>query len=63
MKYLEIYVPLHALLHTVEDEKRKYTYLQKYWAGERECIFIKPISTSVFGNPLRVVNIINGPRK
>ena len=30
---------------------------------EKENIFIKPISTSVFGNPLRVVNIINGPRK
>ena len=61
MKYLEIYVPLHALLHTVEDEKGKYIY--KNIVEKEKYIFIKPISTSVFGNPLRVVNIINGPRK
>ena len=30
---------------------------------EKENIFIKSILTSVFGNTLIVVNIINGPRK
>ena len=42
---------------------KKEKYIYKIVEKENKYIFMKPISTSVFGNPLRVVNIINGPRK
>ena len=52
---------LYMLYYTLWKMKKENIFTKI--VEKEKNIFIKPISTSVFGNTLRVVNIINGSRK